>query len=65
MGTRWYTKIKAAHMATNSGVPMVITSGEVEDSVRRVCRANKLNFSLKRMMLGYQVNIIGLPLVND
>ena len=31
MGTGgMYTKIKAAHMATNSGVPMVITSGEVE-----------------------------------
>ena len=39
MGTGgMYTKIKAAHMATNSGVPMVITSGEVEDSVRRVCK---------------------------
>ena len=37
MGTGgMYTKIKAAHMATNSGVPMVITSGEVEDSVRRM-----------------------------
>ena len=37
-----YTKIKAAHMATNSGVPMVITSGEVEDSVRRVCKGEQI-----------------------
>ena len=44
---------------------MVITSGEVEDSVRRVCKGEQIGTSLKRMMLGYQVNIIGLPLVND
>ena len=43
MGTGgMYTKIKAAHMATNSGVPMVITSGEVEDSVRRVCKGEQI-----------------------
>ena len=43
MGTGgMYTKIKAAHMATNSGVPMVITSGEVEDSVRRVCKGENI-----------------------
>lgn len=43
MGTGgMYTKIKAAHMATNSGIPMIITSGEVEDSVRRVCKGETL-----------------------
>ncbi len=43
MGTGgMYTKIKAAHMATNSGVPMVITSGEVEDSIRRVCKGEQI-----------------------
>ena len=47
MGTGgMYTKIKAAHMATNSGVPMVITSGEVEDSVRRVCKGEKYWYPL-------------------
>ena len=60
MGTGgMYTKIKAAHMATNSGVPMVITSGEVEGSVRRVCKGEQIGTLLKHMMLVYQGNIIG------
>lgn len=42
-----YTKIRAAHIATNSGVHMVIASGEKDDSVRRVARGETVGTHFK------------------
>ena len=43
MGTGgMYTKIKAAHMATNSGIHMIIASGESDNSLRKVCKGENI-----------------------
>ena len=65
MGTGgMYTKIKAAHMATNSGVPMVITSGEVEDSVRRVCKGEQIGTLFARAVLDKGASILPAGIVD-
>ena len=43
MGTGgMYTKIMAAHMATNSGIHMIIASGESDNSLRKVCKGENI-----------------------
>ena len=44
-----YTKIKAAHIATNSGVHMVIASGEKDDSIRLVAKGEVVGTHFKSL----------------
>lgn len=75
MGTGgMYTKIKAASMATNSGIHMVITSGEEENSLRRICKgeelgtlfvANEQKVNQKQHWLAYGKRISGTIIVDE
>lgn len=75
MGTGgMYTKIKAAHMATNAGIHMVITSGEIENSIRQVCKgepigtlfiANEQKVNQKQHWLAFGKRITGQLVIDD
>lgn len=69
-----YTKIKAAHMVTNSGIHMIITSGEEENSLRRVCKgevigtlfvANEQKINQKQHWFAYGKRINGSIVVDN
>ena len=75
MGTGgMYTKIKAAHMATNSGIHMIITSGESDNSLRRVCNgedigtlfiANDQGVSQKHHWVAYGKRLSGFITIDN